>query len=78
MRFLVDECTGPKVAQWLVENGHDVYSVADQSPGWTDKEVLNKAITENRILLTNDKDFGFLIFRERLLHMGVIFTWVLY
>ena len=25
MRFLVDECTGPKVAQWLRDQGHEVF-----------------------------------------------------
>ncbi len=64
MKFLVDECTGPKVARWLTENGYDVYSIADQSPGWTDREVLEKAVTENRVLITNDKDFGFLILKN--------------
>jgi uncharacterized protein with PIN domain len=32
MRFLVDECTGPAVAKWLREQGHDVVSVYDESP----------------------------------------------
>lgn len=27
MRFLVDECTGPKVAAWLRSEGHDVFSL---------------------------------------------------
>lgn len=31
MKFLVDECTGPSVAAWLGELGHDVFSVYDQS-----------------------------------------------
>ena len=43
MKFVVDECTGPSVAKWLTESGHDVYSVADESRGWTDEQVLQKA-----------------------------------
>ncbi len=31
MRFLVDECTGPVVAQWLREQGYDVFSVFEES-----------------------------------------------
>jgi len=31
MRFLVDECTGPKVARWLREQGHEVFSVYDEA-----------------------------------------------
>ena len=72
MKFVVDECTEPSVAKWLTESGHDVYSVADESRGWTDEQVLQKALAENRILITNDKDFGYLIFKNRVPHSGVI------
>ena len=73
MRFLVDECTGSKVAQWLRGNHHEVFSVFDEARGMTDDEVLTKAFDENRILITNDKDFGEMIFRTRRNHRGVIF-----
>lgn len=33
MRFLVDECTGPAVAHWLREHGHDVFSVYEEARG---------------------------------------------
>ena len=73
MKFLVDECSGPSVAAWLVSLGHDVYSVFDESQGMTDEDVLSKAYSEERILITNDKDFGEMIFRERRPHRGVVF-----
>lgn len=73
MRFLVDECTGPKVADWLKSLGHEVYSVFDESQGASDDDILTKAVNEDWILITNDKDFGELIFRERRPHKGVIF-----
>lgn len=38
-----------------------------------DEQVLSKALDENWILITNDKDFGEMIFRERRPHHGVIF-----
>lgn len=72
-RFIVDECTGPVVASWLKTKGFDVYSVAENSPGITDDEVLKKAVIEKRILITNDKDFGEMIFKNNLPHEGVIF-----
>ena len=72
MRFLVDECTGPSVARWLSSEGHDVFSVFDQARGIDDEAVIQKAYTENRILITNDKDFGEKVFREQHLHHGVI------
>ena len=36
MKWLVDECTDPAVGRWLREQGYDVYSVGEQSPGWSD------------------------------------------
>ncbi len=73
MRFLVDECTGSKVAQWLRVENYEVFSVFDEARGMTDDEVLTKASDENWILITNDKDFGEMIFRERRTHHGIIF-----
>jgi predicted nuclease of predicted toxin-antitoxin system len=52
MRFLVDECTGPTVARWLEERGHDVFSVYDDASGIEDAEVLRRAHEEERILIT--------------------------
>ena len=76
MRFLVDECTGSKVAEWLRDENHEVFSVFDEARGMTDDEVLAKALSENWILITNDKDFGEMVFRERRKHHGVIFLWL--
>ena len=73
MRFLVDECTGPSVAHWLSQEGHDVFSVYDDAPGIKDDEVIRRAVAERRILITNEKDFGERVFRERQAHQGVVF-----
>ncbi|NOT46818.1 MAG: DUF5615 family PIN-like protein [Acidobacteria bacterium] len=73
MRFLVDECTGPTVAKWLRENGHQVFSVYEETQGVADEQLLSKAVDENWILITNDKDFGEMVFRERRPHRGVVF-----
>jgi len=73
MRFLVDECTGPKVAEWLRVEGHEVFSVFDDERGISDGEVFAKAYAEKWILITNDKDFGEIVFRERREHHGIVF-----
>ena len=72
MRFLVDECTGPAVARWLRCRSHDVFSVYGEARGMADEDVIDKAYSENRILITNDKDFGEKVYRERLPHRGVV------
>ena len=71
MRFLVDESTGPYLATWLREHGHQVFSVYEQARGFDDS-IIEKAYSENWILITNDKDFGEKVFRERRLHRGVV------
>lgn len=73
MRFLVDECTGPAVARWLRSESHEVFSVYEESPGLSDDEVLDMAHSENWILITNDKDFGEMIYRHQKPHRGVVF-----
>lgn len=72
MRFLVDECAGPGVANWLRSQGHDVFSVYDSARGLDDDGVIEKAFLENWILITNDKDFGEKIHREHRPHHGVV------
>jgi predicted nuclease of predicted toxin-antitoxin system len=72
VRFLVDECTGPAVANWLRSQSHEVFSVYDEAPGIDDDAVLGKADAEKWILITNDKEFGGKIFREKRTHHGVI------
>jgi predicted nuclease of predicted toxin-antitoxin system len=58
MKFLVDECTGPTVAHWLEQRGHDVFSVYDRARGIDDDKVIGIAQAEGRILITNDRGFG--------------------
>jgi predicted nuclease of predicted toxin-antitoxin system len=50
----------------LRQRGHDVAWVRTDAPGSTDREVLERAETEERLLITFDKDFGELAFRARL------------
>jgi predicted nuclease of predicted toxin-antitoxin system len=72
MRFIVDESTGYSVARFLQAEGHDVLIVAEAMPEADDVEILQCAVTEKRIVVTNDKDFGELIFRHQEAHQGVI------
>jgi predicted nuclease of predicted toxin-antitoxin system len=72
MRLLVDECTGPAVARWLRAQQHEVFSVYEQARGMDDDDIIRKAFDENWILITNDKDFGEKVYRDRRPHRGVI------
>ena len=72
MRFLVDESTGPRVAEWLAAQGHDVVSIYHSARGADDDYIVQMAYNENRVLITNDKDFGEKVYRERKQHRGTI------
>ena len=74
MRFLFDQCTDRRLAAYLRDLGHDVTVVAvDYPPALTDEQVLAIAQEEHRILITQDRDFGELVFRHHRLHPGVIY-----
>lgn len=64
MRWLTDECVDASLAALLCERGHDVVYMADVAPRAADPEVMERAERESRLLLTEDKDFGDLIFRQ--------------
>lgn len=72
MRFLVDECAGPLVAEWLSAQGHDVFSVYAEARGMQDDVIITKTFKEKRILITADKDFGEQVYREQKHHHGVV------
>lgn len=63
MRILANENFPGEAVEALRQKGHDIVWIRTESPGCSDKEILNKAQTENRIVVTFDKDFGELAFR---------------
>lgn len=72
MRLLIDESCDYSIVTYLRENGFDVTSVLEEHPGEKDKEILRKARKENRVLLTEDRDFGREIFLSEEAEVGVI------
>ena len=62
MRFLADESCDFSVVRILREAGHDVLAVAEIAPRADDSAVINLATHEHRILLTEDRDFGQLVY----------------
>jgi predicted nuclease of predicted toxin-antitoxin system len=66
MRFLADENFPGDAVLMLRELGHDVWWVRTEAPGTSDPAVLERSVTDSRVLLTFDKDFGELAWRSRL------------
>ncbi|MCK6540748.1 MAG: DUF5615 family PIN-like protein [Anaerolineales bacterium] len=72
MRILADESVDSRIVLRLRSDGHEVGYVAEMSPGIMDEEVLVLAGEENTLLLTADKDFGELIFRQGYIKRGIV------
>lgn len=73
MRFLLDVCAASRrMRDALAEQGHDVLSALERNPRATDEELLSLAMAERRVLVTEDKDFGELVFVHRLPHPCIV------
>ena len=72
MNFLADESVDRQIVDRLRQDGHSVVYVAETDPGIDDKIVLNVGNQQGALLLTADKDFGELVFRQRLISKGVV------
>jgi len=72
MRWLADECVAASLVAFLRSIEHDVLYVAESAAGFSDSEVIALALSERRLLLTEDKDFGDLVFRRERVVPGVV------
>ena len=72
MNFLADESCAAPVIQALREAGHDVLAIAEIAAGASDDQVLERAVREERVLITEDLDFGNLVFARGRSAAGVI------
>ena len=72
LKFLVDVGVSKKVERWFLNQGYDIKSVRDINPRMLDKEILRIAVSEKRMVITMDKDFGELVYNSGLPHAGVL------
>jgi predicted nuclease of predicted toxin-antitoxin system len=72
LKFLIDVGVSKKVEKWFLNRGYDIKSVRDIDPRMPDKEVLKIAVSEKRMVVTMDKDFGELVYHSALPHGGVL------
>jgi len=72
VRFLVDRCAGHTLADWLRGQRHDVIESRDRGDDPGDLIILQWAASEQRVLITIDKDFGELVFKEAKPHCGLV------
>jgi len=73
MNFLADENFPRPAVEALRQAGLDILWIAESKPGVSDDEVLALSVSTSRVLLTFDKDFGELAYRQRLpAHCGIV------
>jgi predicted nuclease of predicted toxin-antitoxin system len=74
LRFLLDQSADARLIPYLRSLGHDAVRIGkDYPPGLPDTTVLALAAAEHRILITDDRDFGELVFAKRQPHTGVLY-----
>jgi predicted nuclease of predicted toxin-antitoxin system len=72
VKILADEGVDRPIVERLRQSSYQIWYVAEMEPGISDEAVLDLANREGAILLTADKDFGELIFRQGRMTRGVI------
>lgn len=72
MVLLADESVDYRIVRFLREQDFTVIAIIDNDASISDVEVLQKAKEANVLLITEDKDFGELVFRLKLRHSGIL------
>ena len=72
MKLAADECCDALLVSGLRSDGHDVMYIKETASGADDDGVLQTAALEQRVLITEDKDFGELVVRLRKPAHGII------
>ena len=66
MRFLADMGISWRTTRWLSECGHDAVHLVEQGlEKASDQEIVDKAVAEQRVILTMDLDFPHLLAASR-------------
>ena len=72
IKFLADVNVEKAVVEYLLEKKYDTKWIPDFNCAMPDEDLLHLANIENRIIITNDKDFGELIYLQKKISTGII------
>ncbi len=71
--IIADENVHAAIIRALRENKIDIISIREDYGGMSDEEVIQLSKDSNRIILTEDKDFGEWVFAHKMKEISVIF-----
>lgn len=72
LRLLIDVGVGKKAEEWLRNTKYNTKNIRDIDPRMSDIEILRIAVSEKRLIITMDKDFGELVYKSKWPHSGVL------
>ncbi len=72
LKFIIDVGVGIGIEKYLRHNGYDLKCVRDIDPRMKDEDIIRIAASENRMVITMDKDFGELVYHFSMKHCGVL------
>ena len=72
MILVADEGVDREIVAQLRKDGHEVFYIAEMLPSISDADILDLSRQQNSVLITADKDFGELVYRQGQLHTGVL------
>jgi len=73
VKFLLDVCVSSRSLEaFLLGEGHEVVSALAVDPRASDQQLMELAFREDRVLVTEDKDFGALVFVWHLQHGPIV------
>ena len=72
MILLLDENVDQPIARRLRRDGHEILCASEMEPGVPDDVVLSLANERGAVLVTGDKHFGELVFRDGRVVYGVL------
>ncbi|MFY7787255.1 MAG: DUF5615 family PIN-like protein [Thermoflexibacteraceae bacterium] len=73
MKIVADESVNYRLVELLRQNSYEVVPICDVASGITDKEMIHFAQNLSALVLTEDKDFGELVFSHQIKAISIVF-----
>ncbi len=70
--MIADESVNKNLVLAIREAGFTVYSIAEECAGMSDEDIALMSLTPPRVIISEDKDFGELVYHQKVSVIGVI------